>query len=614
MLANCLRTTIVLSILLYLSTSVGAQDLQLSLSGPANVNGGSSFSASTVLDNNSVDQEIAGWSFGVCHDVAMLQLDGVTEGAATLVVKNGAAPDFNQITLFADGYTAGVVICFTSCATVSPGTVGAELTVGDYSVLAANPIEPAPPLSTTIAYCSSLGNPPVAPVLTVNATSITPVTSDLALTIPTEPLINPNYTLRLSAPATVQTGNQFTASVQLDNNGADLAGWSFGVCFDTVALAIDSVDIGTETMVVRSGAPAEFIDNKMHPGGATSGVVVCFSGCAALLGGTTDAELTRLNFTALADPGPEGAPIATDLNFCETLGDPPIRNILTVNGNSIMPTIQGQTVLIEGVPPTSFQFSVDPIDTMYFIPSSPVDTAFEARVRITQTGGAAPIETQGFSMGLTHDPAQISTIAVAQGDALLALPSGTGPEFIQTNLHANGWTAAVVYSISSIVTMDFMPSQEVLRVDYSTVAAGFAGVETFQNVPLVWADTLGAPPIPNVVVLSDGSGEFPLQVDGIVPMEPQFSGGFVRGDANGDGEILLTDVVFLLADLFTGGPTTRDICFAANDVNSDGLIHLADPVFLLNFLFTSGAVPSFPYPDCGITTIADCELPGFCSP
>ena len=36
---------------------------------------------------------------------------------------------------------------------------------------------------------------------------------------------------------------------------------------------------------------------------------------------------------------------------CETLGQPPIRNVLTVNGNSIIPTTQGDSLLIEGTPP-----------------------------------------------------------------------------------------------------------------------------------------------------------------------------------------------------------------------------------------------------------------------
>ena len=474
-------------------------------------------------------------------------------------------------------------------------------------------------ITTSVNLCSTLGPAgaqPVAVVLTVGAGSVTPTQNNLDITIPAAPLIDPNYTLRLEAPAAlVQTGDAVPVSVRLDNNGQNISGWSFGVCFDPSLLSLDSIVDGSTTQIIRNGAPAEFIDNQMHPTGGTSGVIVCFAACAFIDAGTQDAELSVLNFTATATPPLAGPPATAALDFCSTLGAgaQPISTVLTVNGNSIQPTTLGTAVDIESVPPTSFVYSVDPIPTRYFVPSNPVATPFDAQIRITQTGVDAPIETQGFSMGLSHDPSMLTALTIDQGDALLALTPG-GPEFYQAALFPNGLSVAAVYSISVVLTVNYKPSQEVLRIGYTTVPTGFAGVNTFQNVPLTWDDTLGLPPVQNVVVLSDGTGTFPIQTDGVVPMEPQFSGGYVRGDANGDGQLLLTDAIWLLADLFQGGLTTRDVCFAANDVNSDGLIHLADPIFLLNYLFVSGPNPGSPFPLCGITTIADCELPGFCSP
>jgi hypothetical protein len=605
--------TFVLILLVFLVAPVAAQDpnYQLSLQGPATLAPGEAFTARVALDNNGGD--VAGWSYGVCHDPTALTLGAVSDGATTSTINQGGAPDFNNLNMFGDGFTVGVVVCFAACASLPAGTLDAELTLVDYTNLLVPPLEPAPGLTTSVSFCNTLNSPPISVVLTVNSNSIVPTQTNLDLLVPAEPLINPNYTLRLEGPALVGTGDALDFGIRLDNNGGDVAGWSYGVCYDDTRLGLDSVSDGTTTLTANLGGAADFIDNGVHPGGLTAGVVICFSACAFLPTGTLDADLSTAHFTVLSGPAFGDPAIDTTLAFCDTLGLPEIRTVVAVSSNSIVPTQLGAIVSIEGQPPTSFEYSVDPIPFRYFVPSNPVATPIEARLRIAQTGNDPAIPTQGFSMGMSHDPAMLTALAVNQGDALLAI-SPTGPEFMQTSILPDGWTAAVVYSLSTILTLGYVPSQEVLRVDYTTVATGFAGLTTFQNVPLTWSDAVGVPPVTNVVVISDGSGDLPTLTDGAIPMEPQFSGGYVRGDANGDGQILLTDVVWLLSDLFQGGPTTRTICFAANDMNNDGLVHLADPIFLLNYIFAAGTAPDAPFPDCGITSIPDCELPGFCAP
>ncbi|MEM7262974.1 MAG: hypothetical protein AAF488_13360, partial [Planctomycetota bacterium] len=55
--------------------------------------------SSVILDNTGADN-VAGWSYGVCHDSAVATLDAAGLGATGLVVNNGDEPDFNQINLF----------------------------------------------------------------------------------------------------------------------------------------------------------------------------------------------------------------------------------------------------------------------------------------------------------------------------------------------------------------------------------------------------------------------------------------------------------------------------------------------------------------------------------
>ncbi len=72
---------------------------------------------------------------------------------------------------------------------------------------------------------------------------------------------------------------------------------------------------------------------------------------------------------------------------------------------------------------------------------------------------------------------------------------------------------------------------------------------------------------------------------------------FVRGDANADGAINITDGIFVLNYLFLGGQSPP--CLAAADTNGDGGINITDGIYLLNFLFLGGGEPPAPYPSCG---------------
>jgi hypothetical protein len=61
------------------------------------------------------------------------------------------------------------------------------------------------------------------------------------------------------------------------------------------------------------------------------------------------------------------------------------------------------------------------------------------------------------------------------------------------------------------------------------------------------------------------------------------------GDANGDGQISLSDVVFLVNYLFIGGTPPEPL--SAGDANGDCAVDLADGVYLVNYLFIGGPMP-----------------------
>ena len=68
---------------------------------------------------------------------------------------------------------------------------------------------------------------------------------------------------------------------------------------------------------------------------------------------------------------------------------------------------------------------------------------------------------------------------------------------------------------------------------------------------------------------------------------------FVRGDANGDGSIDITDAIFTLGFLFLGGGAPP--CEDAADADDRGTLEITDAVYLLNFLFSGGPEPPPPH-------------------
>ena len=90
---------------------------------------------------------------------------------------------------------------------------------------------------------------------------------------------------------------------------------------------------------------------------------------------------------------------------------------------------------------------------------------------------------------------------------------------------------------------------------------------------------------------------------------------FIRGDANGDGVVDVSDPIFTAEALFGGGPS---LCHDAEDANDDGLVDLADPVYLFYFLFDGASAPAAPTIECGEDPTPDalgCDTPSLiCNP
>lgn len=77
------------------------------------------------------------------------------------------------------------------------------------------------------------------------------------------------------------------------------------------------------------------------------------------------------------------------------------------------------------------------------------------------------------------------------------------------------------------------------------------------------------------------------------------AGSFIRGDADANELITISDALYILQHLFIPGSPTPS-CMDAADVTDNGTVSLQDGIYLLQWLFIPGSPePPPPFPDCG---------------
>ena len=108
-------------------------------------------------------------------------------------------------------------------------------------------------------------------------------------------------------------------------------------------------------------------------------------------------------------------------------------------------------------------------------------------------------------------------------------------------------------------------------------------------------------------------GLFVLALMAWLPASLQAQSSFVRGDANVDASVDLSDGVLILQYLFQGGRQLD--CLDSGDADDSGSLDLSDAVYDFNYLFLGGRPPPAPFAGCGEDPTADglgCESYDLC--
>ena len=404
-----------------------------------------------------------------------------------------------------------------------------------------------------------------------------------------------DYSLSISS-GSIPDGGGGSLSFTMDNNGNEVAGWSFGACNDTAFLTCTGAADGSTTATVKNGSPPDFNQVSVFDEGFTVGVVICFTGCATLAQGS-GYELNTADYTC----NQEGS---TTVSYCDTLGSPPVATVVVVDGASIVPAQNSGNVDCVGVPDPEYTYSAGSTSAGYNPADGNASASVDISIAETDNSGIGapfPNDTQGFSMGLANS-SEVTATAVN-----LSLPFEA--DFGEVSIYTEGWTIGVVYSFTGGNVLAFPTDTTVITADYET-GGSMAGNETGGSASLSWDGGLGSPAVANVVVVGGGSLDANLS-DGSITLNPVVTIDWTRGDVNSDDRVNIGDGIWLISELFLGGPASS--CPISRDSNNDGDVTLADAVFIFSYRFLDGPMPASPFPDCGQTsgqTPEDCSDSG----
>ena len=204
---------------------------------------------------------------------------------------------------------------------------------------------------------------------------------------------------------------------------------------------------------------------------------------------------------------------------------------------------------------------------------------------------------QAFQLMGVHDPALLTLDGVET--RFTSLPGD--PEVFVVNEFEGRFEIGIVFDFEAPFTGTTFPAggaRRALNLIFDVSATAPPGTVT--SVDLVNDQALS--PIMNIFTV-DGESILPCLKGSTVTIVGGNPPLFVRGDANSDGQIDLSDAVRTLNFLFVGGE--RPPCLDAADFSDRGEVDISSAVATLNFLFLGGPEPAVPFPNSGLDPTED---------
>ncbi|MBT5736939.1 MAG: hypothetical protein HOI29_00020 [Planctomycetes bacterium] len=218
---------------------------------------------------------------------------------------------------------------------------------------------------------------------------------------------------------------------------------------------------------------------------------------------------------------------------------------------------------------------------------------FTVRALLDNPGG----DLAGWSAVVCHD-SNIEILIAETGEAASIANGGAPCDFVSTVVFpGEGVRQGVIVSFPGQNELPISTEHELILLEYTVLGAD--GSDTL----IEFCDLQFSPDSfysDTIVIETTGISIVPTTISAPISIAIDL---FIRGEINGDTSINIADAMFLLSQLFSGGP--EGSCADANDVNDDGSVNLGDPITLLAYLFSGGVNPSNPFPTCGIDPSGD---------
>jgi len=314
---------------------------------------GGSMNITATLDNVGSGGAVQGWSYGMCHDSSIASISGIND-------EDSFDVDFNETSIYADGWTQGVVICFTGCNPIAEGTLGYIMASADYAITST-----ALPGLYSADFCGILGSPNVSTVAVVGGSSLTPTMNSGTMEVIDIP--GPAYTY--SVPDTIATYNpddgnaSFSADIlisEIDNSalGAPFPnqtqGFSMGLGHDQTMLEATAVTLAGPVAALDGGNGPSFAESSIYPDGFTLGCVYSFVGAETISFTSAEtvavASYSTIPSALIGDT--DGA--STSLTWTGGLGSPNVTNVVVVGGGSIAAETNDGTVTLNAASVTPY--------------------------------------------------------------------------------------------------------------------------------------------------------------------------------------------------------------------------------------------------------------------
>ena len=603
MMGTCIQQVFAAVCLCVFMTSpvMGQQSLTIA---DATTQGLSAFNTEVVLQSTGDTQ---GYVLAIGFDPSVLTATNVSvEGSD--VESIGA--ELIAAEVLTEGMTLGVVLDAQSPfdgQVIPPG----QSSVG---VLSFTPATVATSnLTTTLNFVDGVFNsPPLDNIIVQGGLSIGAI-DGLSLNSGTVTLTPPPPdSISVGSTSVLANGSAVVdVPILLSNSTGPVQGFVIAVAHGPDELTLEEITIeGTITESVGS----EFEVANLYADGGTIGVVLDFmppfDGQVIPVGNEQPIAIYRYSCNnPIFLPEADLATPLTPIN--NYIGEPPLENVIVVEGLSLNPSLQAGTLTCIAVEPPPEHNTIMTAEAVF-------DGAVGNYAYAGQTGtlniyySDPDDEIQGFTVTICYD----CDLTIVDGTFSLdgSIVEETGAEYLNHQVDddcSDGETGELILAILLDALPPFEgqtlpPTSEDLLVGSIQVTVD-ESAECNQLQEIYFCDNingLGTVFLYNNVVIDYQSVQDYERINTGITVVPEEI--FQRGDCNSDDKVDLADASTIIASQFQGLPI---LCADACDGNDDGLINLADSVYVMNWLFKFGPTPPDPGPFDNGPDPTDDELP-----